>query len=150
MEKEKTFEPFERVILKNKKEGFWFCEIFCHENEAYYFAIGNRPYLKESFYILPFSGNEHLVGTNDIPEEEVELKEGDLVVVSDSIDYITKGLGNIRNVQRINDKCICISYSEFYKYCIPFSQFNPNDMEETKKHILCVNNGRLVRYNNEQ
>lgn len=150
MEQKKTFEPFERVIYKPRKvherqfDVEWMCGIFSHEKEGMY-VINGAYWDKKNTDVLPFEGNSHLVGTREISCEEVELKEGEFVVVSDSIDYITKGLGNIRKVQRINERCICISYSEFYKYCIPFSKFNPNDMEETRKHILTVKNGKLVK-----
>lgn len=153
MEQRKKFDPFERILLKNKKEGFWFCDIFCHEKGEYFFSIGSRPYLKDDFYILPFEGNAHLVGTSDMPEEEVELKEGDIIVTFDNIRDIDMPFEvSINQFKHLNESsihvCIKDDETEFIAYsnfCIPFSQFNPNDMEETRKHILCVKNGKIVK-----
>ena len=146
MENKNKFKPFDRVIVKNKeKHSVWSCDMvsLATEDAIYTFCRGEIEL--RHYDILPFEGNFHLVGTSNMPEEEVELKNGEIVVVSDSIEYMLKGFGNIRIFRGIDCGFVRISSSQFYSYCIPFSKFNPNDLEETRKHILCVKDGKLVK-----
>lgn len=159
MEQKKKFEPFDKIIIRPKIEcGIWYCAIFSHysqDDENYFFIIGGdiEGYSTVSTDVLHFAGNKHLVGTTDMPDEEVELKKGDVIVTFDDLRDIEKPFYvNINEFKDISekyinfckkdDKIIFVTYS---KYCIPFSRFNPNDMKETRKHILCVKNGKLVR-----
>ena len=154
MEQKNKFEPFERIIFRREhlKEK-WTCGEFSHIEGEYYVLAGNECFKIEDTDILPFEGNAHLVGTSDMPCESVELKEGDLVAVADDIEDIVHGYVSIRRFSAIvgnNLYCRENAHKDSredvaWTYCIPFSQFNPNDMEETKKHILCVKNGKLVR-----
>lgn len=157
MEQRKKFEPFERIILKRKNDiGYtklWTCAEFSHYDELWVAVVGGNEYDLNMYDVLPFEGNEHLVGTSDMPEEEVELKEGDIIITFDNLRDIDMPFEvSINQFKHLNESSIhvCIKdyETEFIAYsnfCIPFSQFNPNDMEETRKHILCVKNGKLVR-----
>lgn len=141
------FKPFDKVVvmLNTSKGGVWTISIFAFDNgENVQFLIGSIP--KSAIAgMLPFEGNEHLVGTKYKPEEEVELKKGELVYVFDSIENIEDFIIGLRKFAGICGDTILSKNKINWKYCIPYSKFNPNDMEETKKHILCVKNGILVK-----
>ena len=87
--------------------------------------------------------------THDL--EEVKLEKGEhLYVFNDKRDfpnnlsfsrfyYATKG--SIKTFNGINAIHAC------WDYAIRFKDFDPSNMEETRKHILRVKNGRIIRYN---
>lgn len=143
--KHKQFKPFDKVLVRVSAKDRWGCSFYCYYDEDNeYHHVTFHYYLKDE-NILPFEGNEYLVGTNDEPEEEIELKEGEWVVLFDkdemnfppffigTLDFISNNMFNCENgVAR--------------ELCVLFSNFNPNDMEETLKHIHCVKNGKIVRY----
>ena len=147
MEQKKKFEPFERILVKGKgEEHFWYCAIFSHETDTFVFTIGENSHYKKNYDFIHFAGNEHLVGTSEMPYEEVELKEGELVFAFDGIDSFEDCMMVLRKFAGIYEDTIIAGNNFYWEYCIPFSKFNPNDMEETKKHILCVKNGKIVRW----
>lgn len=151
------FNPFDRIIVK-RKDGIgntilWTCCEFSHYDENYIATVGGNEYDSNLYEFLPYEGNSYLVGTSDMPDEYVELKEGDFVAVADDIEDIVRGYAYFRRFSAIISNAIYCKYTAHshrvcdysWKYCIPFSKFNPNDMEETRKHILCVKNGKLVK-----
>lgn len=153
---QKKFKPFEKVIVKRKdrNEGEWTCCEFSHIKAGYIVTVGGTKYSLEWYDILSFAGNETLVGTSDVPEEVAKLKEEEvtlepmeLIFVFDKLEH--KGKLNNLVLGRFScingDKINTYDTSLHWTYCIPFSKFNPNDIEETKKHILCVKNGKLVK-----
>ena len=153
---EKKFKPFERVITRFRDKN-WMCDLYSHYN-----AKINRHvtfgfcYLADDC-ILPYEGNEHLVGTTDSSDEEVRLEEGEWVAYYDEDDkefkhwkigafkeFVTdpQGGGFFEiNTYPKSEHCNFVNQK-----IVRFSDFNPNDMEETKKHILCVKNGKVIRY----
>lgn len=145
--KHKQFAPFDRVLVRDE-EGKWLIDFYSHRNEDWNHVVlsfgPGLPFLEED--ILPFEGHEHLLGTTDEPEEEVKLEKGEYGF------FVTKPLmGNPQyysfgRFSCTTNDCIINSSGFFYNYFIRFSDFNPNDMEETRKHILCVKNGRIVKY----
>lgn len=46
----------------------------------------------------------------------------------------------------VEDEFMVTSVRFQYSFFVRFSDFNPYDMEETRKHILCVRDGKIVRY----
>lgn len=149
---QKKFEPFDKILLKNKKEGFkWWCDWFSHEDKDNIYTVGFGEYPKDIFDIIPFEGNETLVGTSDMTDDSFDLKDGERIVVFyDEREFINKGICNIRYYRGIKGDVIYSSCNEngnisSYKFCIPLSKFNPDDMAETRKHILTVKNGKLVK-----
>lgn len=83
-----------------------------------------------------------------MPYEEVVLKPMELIFVFDKLEH----KGELSSL--VLGRFVCLNGDKIdisddgckhWKYCIPFSKFNPNDLEETRKHILCVKNGKLVR-----
>lgn len=149
MEQKKKFEPFEKVIIKRKNEScgvvrLWTCAEFSHYNGNFISLAGGYEYDLDMFDVLPFEGNAHLVGTSDMPDEEVKLIYGNLIFASSDENRPPQnwtytqyhGIGDCR----IKGKGACV-----YLFCVPFEKFNPNDMKETRKHILTAINGKLVK-----
>lgn len=149
MEHKKTFEPFERVIWRSKDytNNVWKCALYSHyrEHDDMHELADSMAISDNSHYILPFAGNETLVGTSDMPCEEVELKEGELIFLFDDIVSFEDFIIALRKFAGISGNTILSENKFNWKYCIPFSHFNPNDMEETKKNILCAKNGKIVK-----
>lgn len=149
MEQRKKFEPFERVIWRSKDytNNVLKCAFYSHyrEHDGMHELADSMAISDVHHYILPFEGNKHLVGTTDMPDEEVELKEGELIFAFDVIENFEDFMIVLRKFAGISGDTILSANKFNWKYCIPFYRFNPNDMEETRKHILCVKNGKLVR-----
>lgn len=135
----------------------WTYGIVSHTLNDSVILSGNIELFKAYYDFLPYEGNEHLVGTTDNPFKEVEvmLKKGELVFCFDSMVRFEEydiNLGKFENIIDFSevdydpDGLINISRCN-WNYCIPFSKFNPNDMEATKKEILTVRNGKLVKAN---
>lgn len=145
--KHKEFKPFDKVLVKLGVNYKWGLSLYSHFDEEIrrHVCIGLDERLDSD--ILPYEGNEHLVGTTDEPEEEVKLEDGEWGFATcekkDSlkpnkmvlIQFLDVSCGEIQSVE-----------GYYYKYFIRFSNFNPYDMEETAKHILCVKNGKVVKY----
>lgn len=142
----KKFKPFDKVIVRDHEE-VWQPDFYCFWDKC---RDRHQTMMNNSIDddLLPYEGNEHLVGTTDEPDEEVKLEEGELVVYFECVEYLESmdiflarfdGIAN--NLIKVKSDCM-----QKWKFAIRFSDFNPNDMEETKKHILCVKNGRIVKY----
>ena len=66
---EPQFKPFDKVLVYNKYNGKWFPNYFSHmASDGRYVTIIDDFY--EESEIVPYEGNEHLVGTTDKPKEE--------------------------------------------------------------------------------
>ena len=160
---EKKFKCKDEVIYRcTDKYGIpiWSYGIFSHyykgKDIIYAKIVGEIGIDITKWEILPYEGNEHLVGSQDEPDEEVRLEEGEWVIYIigednfqkwaigkfDSLDNPITGERKFQ-MKPISEKAgyYCVS-----EKVVKFSDFNPNDMEETRKHILCVKNGRIIRY----
>ena len=147
--KHKQFKPFDKVLVRGHNP-IWKPDLYAYWNESIdahqVIGFGNV----SDGYILPYEGNEELVGTTDEPEEEIELKEGEWLMVSNGI-HNHPSKWELRECMPYQSSLMVknpdsIYTHGLYKYAVRFSDFNPNDMEETKKHILCVKNGKIIRY----
>lgn len=70
------FRPFDKVLVR-RRENEWICAIYSHSaGDDGHWVIGECCLYKQ---ILPYEGNEHLLGTTDSPEPE--FKFGDKVEV---------------------------------------------------------------------
>ena len=156
MKEHKTFKCKDEVIYRFKGgPGLglpepWIYGIFSHYKKDGSIVVNGNCYQETVMDILPYEGNEHLVGTTDEPEEEVKLEKGEYVFVCDRVSSFAEEW-----ILRIFDGCwsgIIYAFNNVmpslagWKYAIRFKDFNPNDMEETKKHILCVKGGKIVKY----
>ena len=146
----KQFKPFNRVLVRISKESIWECDFYSYFRKNHEYPHRTLCHCFKDENILPYEGNEHLVGTTGEPEEEIELKEGEWLMVSNGThanpskwelrEYIGFQLTiMVKNTDIVNAL-------GFYKFAIRFKDFNPDDMEETSRHILCVRNGKIVRY----
>lgn len=95
--------------------------------------------------IVPYDGNEHLVGT--YPER---LKDGEIIVISVHLEDLAKGFGAIARFRGLTDERISAEISDGSfcksKYCIKFSDFKTDgNPDEMKKLIMAVENGKLVK-----
>lgn len=153
----KEFKPFDKVIFKYKNKSYiWVCGFFSNYEDGDIYLIGNDvAFSLDEYDILPYEGNEHLVGTTDDPEEEVKLGECEYVL---GIYFDARWhphlkdpflFGKVKGLIKLVD-CEYFDFGVFnLMYVVRLSEFNPNDMEETAKHILCVKNGKVVRYKPE-
>lgn len=149
--KHKEFKPYDKVLVKEMND-YWTCDFYSHYNSE--FGSHETLIIKrvEDENIIPFEGNEHLAGTTDEPEEEITIEIGEYCFGA-----------YIHNTRFITDWRIfqfdCIDSDDTFKerfgenrcfnYAIRFSDFDPNDIEKTKKHILCAKDGKIVKYKNE-
>ena len=73
------FKPFDKVLVR-RGENEWVCAIYSHyAGDDNHWVIGECCPYKQ---ILPYEGNEHLLGTTD--SQEPEFKFGDKVEVSEN------------------------------------------------------------------
>lgn len=87
------------------------------------------------------------------PDSVVFLKKGERIIpLNDETDFDKIGRLISTQFEGIKDSYFMCETSLLrpsgvpYEFCVRFSDFNPNDMEETKKKILCVKNGKVVKY----
>lgn len=152
MKEHKIFKPFEKVLVRDDY-GKWYCALYSHcrekneHEELCHYTTATAGYKDED--ILTYEGNEHLVGTTDDPEEEIILKVGEFIIASDNIYALRIGLGSIGEFRGIkDDRFLKSGFERFgvpYEYIIRFKDFDPSNMEETRKHILEIRNGK-IRY----
>lgn len=145
---EKKFKCKDEVIYRrNYEEDEWTYGIFSHYHDNFRNAVVNGVYITlDSWDILPYEGNEHLVGTDQNTDEEVRLEEGEYLMGCCEIELEHPQYWNIgKYVKNLHKDCFLTDCGS-YIYAVKFSDFNPSNMEETKKHILCVRNGKIVKY----
>lgn len=82
MENKKQFKPYDRVIyrLNYSSPTTWHCGIFSDYNErkTHITLCSGFTFFLDKYDILPYEGNEHLVGTTGEPEEEIKLEKENL------------------------------------------------------------------------
>lgn len=148
--KHKEFKPFDKILVRNN--SIWQADLYSfYEREKNLHATISKCVFINDDNILPYEGNETLVGTIDEPEVEVKLGMGECIMVANEPNA-SKCEWLLREVIGIDDETECLTVDSQdiphprWKYAISFSDFNPNDWKETKKNILCVKNGKVVRY----
>lgn len=150
--KHKTFQPYDRVLVRDSEDK-WQIDFYSHWNNDYkqHITLAYGDGLKiEDADILPYEGNETLLGSTQEPEEEIELEEREWIMVCNFPGQF-EACWSCRQFKLLQGNKIYVinkyePICENYMYAIRFSDFNPNDMEETRKHILCVKDGKVVRY----
>ena len=81
------FEPFQKVIVRNRVVSHWYCDMYSHKGEGTvrpHCVLSGSTYADED--ILPYAGNEHLLGTTNSPRPKWEPKTGDLVAARNKND----------------------------------------------------------------
>ena len=145
---EKKFKPFDKVLIRGIQ--YWECSLYnFYDKEAkLHTVISTDEYIHDD-NILPYEGNEELVGTSDEPETEVKLDKGEWVMVCDDRSILPENWkirrydGTDSSIRVFNNSSASLCA---WKYAIRFSDFNPNDMEETRRYILVVKNGKIIKY----
>lgn len=145
----KQFAPFDRVLVRDSQDK-WQIDFYSHWDEVnkqhITLAYGDGLRIEDKDILL-FEGNEHLLGKSDEPEEEVKLEVGEWIACSDKIERMKNGQCNMEIFGDIREGGFETKELDWiYTFCIRFSDYNPNDMDETRKHILCVKDGRIVQY----
>lgn len=150
----KVFKPYDKVLIRVDSDDVWendFYAYFIDEINAHVTISYQRGIPIKDEDILPYEGNEYLLGTTDEPEEEVKLEKGEWLMLSSKpsnlpYNWTLKAFFDIQNSTNSFLATASDNIPYRWDYCIKFSKFNPNDMEETKKHILCIKDGKIVRY----
>jgi len=62
----KNFKPFDKVLVRESNEKKWFVDFYGFVDEGIFICTGCCYYSQ----CIPFEGNEHLLGTTDMPSEE--------------------------------------------------------------------------------
>ncbi|MBD5641849.1 MAG: hypothetical protein HDQ91_05475 [Desulfovibrio sp.] len=62
---EPVFKPFDKVLVRDKDDEIWRCNLFSHTNEGIYVCV-----IHAWEQCIPYEGNEHLVGTTGKPEAD--------------------------------------------------------------------------------
>ena len=148
MKEHKEFKPFDKVLIRLDANTDWQCDLYSHyDNEDNsHSTIGTVIYNEGD--ILPYEGNEELVGTTNEPDEldgEVKLEVGEFLFVVDRLVDNIELWAFVKHYQ-VLDKEFKTRDGLYWNYAIKFSDFNPYDFEESKKHILCVRNGKVIKY----
>lgn len=61
------FKPFDKVLVRNDVNSIWQPSIFSFNIGYNFYTVSSYPYEKEN--IIPYEGNEHLVGKTGKPKE---------------------------------------------------------------------------------
>lgn len=146
---QRKFKCKDEVIVRYNKPGCcWFYGVVSHSGDDYIVLSGGFRYPYEIYDVLPYEGKEHLVGTTDNPDERITIEPDELVYVFNSMENLDKMVLALARVEFVNALGIfCKESNTCWEYCIPFSKFNPDDIEATKKEILMVKDGKLVKAN---
>lgn len=131
----------------NMDKGCWTYGVVSHETEYDVVLSGDIRLSKNVHEFLPYYENQQLVGTNTDIDKGVELNKGDIVYFFDTLQDFRNLNIYFKKYEEIVPDTQSMFDSEFYKwkYCIPYNQFDMDDMEKTKSNILKVSNGRLVK-----
>lgn len=151
--KYKEFKPFDKVLVRHSKKEPWRATIFSHiQGKHDYITVGN--YNSTISNIIAYDGNEYLLGKVGEPEEEVKIEEGEWIMVADGDGSFNNALQwhlskFIRIFTKDNEErfhvAVGLSLADCL-YAVKFTDFNPNDMEETKKHILYVKENKIIKH----
>ena len=60
-----TFKPFDKVLVRESDEDYWHPDFFIMWHGQFAECVGIK-----GGYVIPYEGNEHLVGTTNKPKEE--------------------------------------------------------------------------------
>lgn len=117
------FNTFERVLVRSKdvKFAIWNPNIYLYTSEGMHRLLRGPDTHKAHCEIIPYEGNEHLVGTIGIPIKPWEPKEGELVAVaSDKRFWYPKFFLRKESDGSFSVKsCPEHSNSDRYLYCEP-------------------------------
>lgn len=141
---ETKFKCKDEVIYRWDDTYVWQYGIFSNYSEDGFCLVG--VYVPKNSQILPYEGNQHLVGTTDAPVQEEKLKEGEMVVVADILHTLEKGFGTVGVFRNVGSSFFCVDDAEFeeaqYCFCIRLSDLTSPDR---KNKIMEVANSKIVK-----
>lgn len=130
---EQTFEKGQ-LILATCFGGPWHIYQYFGENDERIFILGGF-LSKKNNEIIPYEGNEHLLGTTDSPKPKWQPKPGELVAVSDDKKvwfaqvFIGKERGRYEGEYESSDTHDS-SQPTYWQYCEPLCEhFNVPEVE---------------------
>ena len=99
------FEPDQLVLVQYGNGGPW-------RLRRYSFLDGDEHEMQDGSvwddeHILPYSGNEHLLGTTNSPEHKWEPKPGELVAVKDMFDKSWRSRVFVKIDEDDKYQCFC-------------------------------------------
>lgn len=135
---ETKFKCKDEVIYRYDNSCMWQYGIFSHYEEEHICLVGAK--LTAKWQILPYKGNKHLVGTYDTPVQEERLLKGEVIVVSDELNTLEKGFGEIGVLECVTgvDEMEMVEF----RFCIRLSDLTSPDR---KDKIMRVDNGKIVK-----
>lgn len=144
----KHFKPFDKVLVKPTDSSEWCCRFYDHFDSDEYYHLTTDGTFHYDENIISFEGNKYLVGTRDKPEKDIKLMVGEKLVCSNLLVNLQNGTGYLGGFEKTTSEYFKISnkYDTLYKYALRYDDFDPNDIEETTRHILCIKGGKIVRY----
>lgn len=141
----KQFNPFDKVLIR--PYGLtWKCALYSHKDKRGIHHMVHGDMVNDR-NIITYESNEHLINTDGKPEEEITLAEGELIICSNSTIALKEGIGLVSHYSDIRNEGIILKNNTSYYFCIPMSKYNPDNLAETRKWILAVKNGKLVKVN---
>lgn len=145
MDNKNQFKPYDRVLVRDHYDKRWKCDFYSHKSGETGIQTIRNVYSIEN--VIPYDGNEYLIGTMNEPEEEtIELEDDEFLVCFDNIDYFDAKDFCLSPFYQLNCFSVRTKDGNNWNLFIRFKDFNPNDIEETRKHILCINEGKIVNY----
>lgn len=141
---ESKFKTFDKVLMRrrNTPASVWQPFFFSYEGQTTYCMVGGACYDKSIHELLPFEGNESLIGTN-IPVVTKPTK-GEFCIFSDSADRLREGVGVVDILDSMGDHSFKTVSDEEFIFCIPFELFKTIDTRRGRDEaILYIQDGQL-------
>lgn len=100
------FEPDQLVLVRENDRQYWRLAHFSHTVSADW-NVTTDGKAWASMYIIPYSGNEHLLGTTDAPTPKWEPKPGELVAVKYLFDTSWRARVFVKIDEDKKYQCFC-------------------------------------------
>lgn len=148
---ENKFKCKDEVIYRTHKKTEWMYGIYSYQGTFNHFLVGDILVKFGIGDVLPYEGNEHLVGTTDEPEKPL-LFEGQIVLAFCDFDELLNHdlvMGKFKGVdEKIDMILIEGSKGTHFRYCVPFSKFDSFDYGATKAEVIMVSEDthKLVKF----
>jgi len=81
MSEQRKFQPFDRVLGRDDVHSEWMPDIFRDYNDDESACFPYCCFYSKYAQCIPYEGNEHLVGTNQAPDEPEKFEFGEHVMV---------------------------------------------------------------------
>ena len=144
-----NFKPFDKVIWRYKKsKTAWSVNMFSHYySQTDCIVLIGLVFNSDDIEILPYEGNEYLVGTTDDPVEEVKIKSGEQIVVFEDLCNFKHEAYTIpvRTFASANVYIYVRECFAGYKYCARLKDVDLNNPSTIIENALEVKDDKLVK-----